>query len=112
MDNTTIKTVNGFTIALKSFITGKDKRYITDSFLEGAEILEDGKFKMLPGKMHIAEDRAIETVVVSVDGTSVNKTLSVIDQVIALPLEDFEEVIKAVNAVTESKKKETNTPKI
>jgi len=106
MENATYKTTGGYTLTLKPFITGKDKRYITDSFLEGAEIMESGKFKMIPGKLHIAEDRAIETVVISVDGPSIDKTLSIVEQVTSLPLNDFEEVIKAVNGITDSKKKE------
>ena len=112
MENTILKTVSGYTIVLKPYITGKDKRYIMDSFLEDSEVSSDGKFKMAPGKIHIAEDRSIETVVISVDGDGVNKAKTILAQVLLLPLADFNELIKSINNITESKKKEQDTPKI
>lgn len=109
---TKITTQNGYTVELKEFITGKEKRYISDAFLEDAEINSDGTFKMTPGKMHSAEDRAIEVIVLSVDGDGVNKETTVLEQVLEMRSEDFVEVVKAINEITENKKKETSTEKI
>jgi hypothetical protein len=108
MEQKTITTTNGYTVVLKSFITGKEKRYISDAFLEDAIMGENGTFKMAPGKIHGAEDRAFEKVVVSVDGPSVDKTSSIADQVLNLPAIDTAEIIVAVNEVTEGKKKEAS----
>ena len=104
MENIKITTSGGYIVTLKPYITGKEKRYITDSFLEDAEMV-DGKFKLAPGKMHVAEDRAIEAVVISIDGID-SKGATMLDAVLNLPMADFDEVKKAINEITETKKKD------
>lgn len=103
-DNKNLKTSGGYDVVIKGFITGKDKRYIKDAFLEGATFDADGKFKVAPDKMHVAEDRTIETIVVSVDGPGVDKAAKILDQVLGLPSSDYAEIVVAINEVSEGKK--------
>lgn len=104
-DNKNFTTSGGYNVVLKGFITGKDKRYIKDAFLEGAKFDADGKFKVDPDKMHVAEDRTIETIVISVDGKGVDKTKTILDQVLALPSTDCSEIVAEINEISEGKKK-------
>jgi hypothetical protein len=115
----TFETKGGYKIVLNSFITGRQKRYINDSFLEDITLegsTGDGatapKFSMAGTKANVATDRAIESVVVSVDGPGVDKTKKIGDQVLDLPANDSDEVIAKINEVTGEKKTESTTEKI
>src|SRR5579863_7124232 len=95
--NKTLTTKNGFVVTLKPFITGRDKRHIKDSFLEDTTVYQQGSdkpsFNMQAIKTNTATDRAIQAVVVSVTGEGVDASKPVIDQVLDLPDEDYDEVM-------------------
>jgi len=114
--NKTITTVNGYTVVLRPFITGGDKRHIKDSFTE--DIMLNGNteqkngvsYSMKASKANIAQDRAVTAVVFSVDGPGVDKTKSIPEQVLGLPADDSDEVMALVEEATADKKKAPNTP--
>jgi hypothetical protein len=103
-------TTAGHKVVLASFITGRQKRYINDAFLEGVEIssgTDKPQFSVSGEKANVATDRAIESVVVSVDGQTENK----VDLVLNLPAQDSDEILAKINEVTSEKKSAVTTPK-
>lgn len=107
MENSNIKftTKGGHEVEVRSFITGRQSRHIKDAFLEDTQFAStDGKqsYSVAASKTNIAEDRAIEAAVVSID----SKTEKVVDLVLDLPDADYAEVIAKVNEVTGGAKKE------
>lgn len=110
MNNThTVKTTNGYEVVIKNFLNREAIRYIGDSFLDTAELMDNGKYKMNSASMHEAENRTIEMVVVSISGPDVDASLPVVKQSLAMRDDDFEELLAEINKVYNSKKKETNT---
>ena len=110
-----ITTVGGYKVLFSTFITGRQKRYITDSFLEDVEIKGDAKetsssFSMKGTKTNVANDRAIEAVVLKVEGPTVNAEAKILDQVLDLPADDYAEVMKKAEEITGDKKKDESTP--
>jgi len=101
-----MKTSNGHEVVLKDSITGGEYQDIKDILLQETELQGvSGEMKMSGAVITKMTNKAIETVVVSVDGKSDN----VLDAVRNLPIEDYEEVVEAVNKATEGlgdKKKE------
>lgn len=108
----TIATKNGYTVELKEFITGAEQRYIKDAFLDEAEKGEDGTYKINSKNVHLADDRALQTIIISIDGPNVDKTLPIEKQALNMRNEDFQEVVTAINEITGDKKKEESTEKI
>lgn len=104
-----IRTVGGHVVTLKEWITGGEKRSITNVFLKDVEMKQKGgeqEFTGVKGTVTAeAEDVAIKAVVVSVDG----KTDNVVSAVLNLPAPDYDEVIAAINEITNPKKKPTST---
>jgi hypothetical protein len=108
MDNTIqLTTIGGHNVVFRSFITGRQKRHISDAFLEDLQFTQNGdtqNFSVAGAKANIAQDRAIEAVVISVDGIAEK----VIDLVLDLPAADSDQVLAKVNEITGDKKKEKN----
>lgn len=110
MENITFTTSGGHPIELRPFITGRQKRHIMGAFLDDVELKNVGgeqSFSVQGNKANIAQDRAIEAVVISVDA----KTDKVLDLVLDLPGADYDEVIAKMDDITGDKKKEQSTPK-
>ena len=109
MENITFKTEGGHEVVIKSFITGYDSRAIEIAYAEGIENGPDGKPTAVSyiKQYNKSKDRAIEIVVVSVDG----KTEDILKEVLSLPTTETKEIIVKINEVTEAKKKEPSTPK-
>ena len=104
-----ITTKGGHKIVFKEWITGREKRQITDIFLRDIEMKQKGgeqEFVGLKGSVAAeAEEKAIEIVVISVDG----KTEKVVDAVLDLPSNDYDEVNAAINEITQPEKKSEST---
>ena len=95
----TVVTPTGITVRLNEYITGREKRALTNVFLTGDLTFsaDAGQVKGLKGSMvETAEDLAIKTVVVSVDG----KTDDIVNSVLNLRSEDYAFVVKEINKIT------------
>lgn len=103
-DTTTIITpFKKVEIVLNSYITGFEKRAITDIFLN--KDLSDVE------KYHRGEEKAFEIVIVSIDktksGDTVNdKPFSITEAVLNMPLIDTNFIIKACNDITSNRNTE------
>jgi len=85
-------------VVLKAWITGRDKRTLRNIFLGGMKIGNSGQAesKAEPSKLiEEAEDRAMELIVVSVNG----KKEKVIDAILAMKAQDYDFVIAEINKV-------------
>lgn len=101
-----IKTTGGHTAVLVEYITGREKREITEIFF-GAMALANGDKSAItrPGTMNSADDKAIQIVVRSLDGSTEN----ILERILDLPVEDYTEISDAVAEVANSKKKSTTS---
>src|ERR1700712_1570540 len=102
MDIETVKftTKGGVAMELRSFITGRQKRYIMGAFLDDVNLTSNGttqSFSIAGSKTNVATDRALESVVLSVNGSKEN----VVETVLDLPAADFDEIVTQVNAITD-----------
>lgn len=89
----------GITVRLNEYITGREKRALTNVFLTGDLTFSANaeQVKGLKGSMvEMAEDLAIRSVVVSVDG----KTDDIVNEVLNLHAEDYAFVIREINKIT------------
>ena len=87
-------------VVLKSFITGRDSRELKNVYFKDAEFYLDGaqpkSSKLDMAKLtQEAEDKAIEIVVVSVDGKEDNK----VDAILDMRKQDSDFVISEINKV-------------
>lgn len=99
-DTKKIRTISGFDVELYTYITGREAREISNVFLEGMTFQVDatGQTKtneMSAGIASKAQDKAIELLVVSVNGDKEN----VLQKVLDLPKADFDEVLKEVDVI-------------
>lgn len=111
--NKTLDTKGGYKVELKGFITGRQKRHIAAAFTEDMEIKSvqgEQSFSLSASKADIANDRAIESVVISITGPGVDEKKTIVDKVLDLPAADYDEVLAAVEDITGDKKKEKSTP--
>jgi len=88
-------------VVLKSFITGRDSRELKNVYFKDAEFYLDGaqpkSSKLDMAKLtQEAEDKAIEIVVVSVDGKEDNK----VDAILDMKKRDSDFVIDEINKIT------------
>ena len=95
-----IQTPNKHKVEMKSYITGREKRELRSIFLKEMNFgIQDGGTEIKEMKGDIidkAEDKAIEIVVVSVDGKKEN----VVDAVLSMNSKDYDFIIKEINKVT------------
>jgi len=107
-ETTIIETPNGHKVELKTYITGREKRYIESAFFRDIEMTQTGGEQSIKGlkgaAIEEAQNKTIETVVVAVDEAKDN----IVDRVLDLQQEDFDAVIEAINDITASKKKASN----
>lgn len=93
-------TSGGYEIEIKTYLTFGENREITNVYLEGAEMGMDetGKPKMSTinvGLTSKAQDKAIELLVVSVNGEKENIVKLVQD----LPIQDGNELVEELNKI-------------
>jgi len=95
-----IRTPNKHKVEIKSYITGREKRELRDVFLNEMDMNVQGgepEIKEIKGSIiKKAENKAIEIVVVAVDGNK-NKIL---DRILDMRSEDYDFVIGEINKVT------------
>ena len=101
----TITTTNGHEVVLLDYITGFESRAIKSVYLNEMEVTQKGTKEPETGFSGSlateAEDKAISTVVKSIDG----KTEDIVNLVLGLREEDYMDIIKAINEITNPKKK-------
>ena len=97
--------ISGRKIVLKEFITGRDMRTLREIYLKVGKIDLAGNnvSDIDPAMVNEAESKALELVVMSVDG----KTEGIIDTILDMPSQDYDFLVQAVNDITQgmSKKK-------
>lgn len=103
------ETKNGHKVRMYTYITGGEMRQIQDVYLEKAEVSLSGKdvsFSGITGDLASkAQDKTFELLIVEIDGSSENVVKSVAD----MRVEDYDEVVKALNEITNIKKTESDT---
>ncbi len=107
MERETIEiiTPNKHKIVLKSYITGLEERQIREVFLEKINISATGEIGNIDLDSKLisqAEDKTIEILVISIDGSKEN----IVNKIVNLPKEDYNFIIKEINKITEGKKKD------
>jgi len=95
-----------------TFITGGEMRQIQDIFLADAEfsVQDKGQSSMNAIKanlMNVAQDKTFELMILSVGGIKEN----VAEEMSKLPLKDYDEIVTALNEITNIKKDESDTLK-
>lgn len=115
-ENITIETpIDKHVVVLKSFITGREQRILTNIFVSG---MKDVKVSAINQDLNVpevntalidkAEDEAWRLVIVSIDGHKDGdvidgKPYSLIDAVLDMKLKDYEAVSNKVKEVTQDK---------
>lgn len=91
-------------VELKTYITGREKREISNIFLKGMKVTTDGSVASTidVSVNQEANDKAWELVVVSIDGKKSNE-ISIIDTVLDMHVEDTNFVKAEVNKITADK---------
>lgn len=102
-----LKTSNGYEIVVNTYVTGRELRKIQEVFLNEMKLKQvegrpEIRTTMEGEQLKIAEDRAIEAIVKSVNG----KTNDIISRVLDLPIIDFGEVKEYINEISDTKKKD------
>ncbi len=94
----TIKTpIDKHDVVLKAWITGREKRELRNVFLSKMGLGGKGEMKENPADItDAAENKAIETIVISVNG----KTEKIIDAILDMKGPDYEFVIKEINGIS------------
>lgn len=96
--------ITGKVFELKTYVTGREKRELTNTFLKGMTI--DGEGKIVGGFNATTADAASElawkTIIVSVDGKPEGEC-NIVDAILDLPLNDFTFIKNAVEEVTSDK---------
>lgn len=101
MATKTITTKAGHTVQYKDDLTGRDYRDLRAVYLSGMTVQPGASQPVgaLGGDViQRAEDKAIELLVVDVDGSKND----VLNTLLAFPAEDYQQVIEALNEVTAS----------
>jgi hypothetical protein len=105
-----IKTSGEHTVVLHDYITGREQRQIQEVFLKNVEInrlsqsngkTDAGMSGFSAATVAEAQDLAFKLIIISMDGNSDD----VVKRVLDLPAAEFEEIVAAVNEVTDPKKK-------
>lgn len=104
-ETVSFKTSGGHEIVMNSYITGHESRSIKNIYLSKLEFQQSNhgqSFGGVTGSATIeAENKALEVVVVSVNGQSDK----IVDRIMDLPSVDADEIVEKVNEITGGKKK-------
>jgi hypothetical protein len=93
------ETSGGCKLVLREYITGAENREIRSIYMRALKgDAKDGDVSKVEFE---ADNKAIELVVVSLDGASSD----IVNRVLALPLPDFKQVIEQITERVEGKKK-------
>ena len=105
----TIKTpISGTILILNTYLTGREKRALTNIYLTGDMEFdtEEGKVKKMDYSLiDKAQDLAFKTIIVSIDG-KIEGEISIIETILDLREDDMKFVIKEVDKVTNPKEEE------
>ena len=117
MERTTkeIKTKSGHSIFIYTYITGREKRSITDVFLNSVEIKQVGGVQETSGMKasvaNEAENQAIKVCVAEIvpNGSTVGITekQNIVDFILDLDQLESSQIVKEINAITSPKSDET-----
>lgn len=91
--------VDGKVLVIKTYVTGREMRAIENIFVTGADIdpvTQQAKHAITGETADQAQDKLIETVVVSVDGSAEN----VVNTILDFKKPDYDFVIKEIQAVS------------
>ena len=96
--NEIITPKGGNKVVLKEFITGRDSRTLRGALIKAAKIDPDGRgvSSIDPVAMDNSDDEKIKAAIVSVD----DKTDNIVDAILDMPVEDYDFVMAAVDALT------------
>lgn len=91
-------TPSGFKVEIKTYITGREKRELTNVFLTN-DIKFNSESKDIAGinanLIDKAQDLALKTIVVSID----DSTEGIVETILDMKVEDYNAIVKAVNEV-------------
>lgn len=103
---TIVTPVGGIKIEILTYLTGREKRSLTNVYLE-EKLNYDSENKRVegisPAAINRAQDIAWKTVIQSFDGKKDGENFSVVDAVLDLRAEDYDFVVNAVNDITSDK---------
>lgn len=87
-------------VVIKSWLTGGEKRDITNSLINGIKMDSSGTtdINMTSDLVNKSQDTALETIIVSVDG----KEEDVLKRVLDMKSKDFDFVVTEINKITAS----------
>lgn len=100
-ETTSFKTpVSQQEVVIKSWLTGREKRKIQEVYLNEMSFKggEDASYDLRGELVNKAQDVAIQTVVVSVDGKAEN----ILDILLDMRGQDFDFVVEQINKITAS----------
>lgn len=95
-----VKTASGHSVVHNTYITAGEKRQITEVYLEAGDMNRTPE----PGEKRAAfraEDKTVELVIVSLDGSSEN----ILGRILEMPTAEADEVLDIVKNVIDPKKK-------
>jgi hypothetical protein len=93
----TITTPSGSVIVLKEYLTGREKRALTNIFIgKGLSVSESGVQGLDASVINAGQDLAFTTIIVSIDGNTEN----IVERVLDMRSSDYEAVVKAINEIT------------
>lgn len=105
MDTKIIETPLGKSkIEIKEWLTGRDRRALRAVYLNKSEMkmgTKEPEFALSGSLIEEAENKAIEIVVVSIDG----KKEDILNKLLNMRDEDYEFVMENINRITAEKKK-------
>lgn len=105
----TIKTPSGKEAKLKTYLTAGESKELSLVFLKGMKLDYDSETKKpivkdISGSlMNEAENKAIELLVVSFDGSKEN----ILDRLLELRTDEFDFIMKEINEITKPDEKKT-----
>lgn len=95
------------TLVLNSYITGREKRTLTNSYFGGSlefDVHSENIKGLNPDAMDKAQEIAFKTVVISIDGKKDGENdFSLVDTILDMRAEDYDFVVKEVNKITSDK---------
>ena len=93
-----LTTPNGHVVILKEYLTGREKRELTNIFFGNNLTLspEGGVEGLNAAAVNAAQDLAFKTVIVSIDGSAEK----IVDTILDMHAEDYSAIVVAVNEVS------------
>ena len=115
-ETTEVKTESGHVLTLYTYITGREKRQINEVYLRDMQMSQKGDVQELTGvkgtSAYEAENKTFELIVVKIvdkNGEEITGKKQVVDFILDLPSDEYEEVVAAVNEITNPKASEATS---